>query len=260
MNERRLLPTFIIGGAPRSGTTFLCHALDKHPDVFIAKPYSSPEPKVFMGSRCEPEIYYERYAAFFGDVIDKRVLGEKTSYYLESEEACEMIRRILPDVRMVFIVREPVARAYSNFLWSTKNKLESLSFEEAIEFRGERPSQLPPEKSYARPYDYLERGDYATFAKRYYDAFDRGRVAFFLYEDIQRRPIELFRSIQTYIGVDPIPFDRLDVGYVNSTFDVGPPIHQETEAKLRERMGPWVRRFADLTGLDVSPWGYPGIP
>ena len=41
-------PTFIIGGAPRSGTNFLCHALDRHPAVYMAKPYM-PEPKVFMG-------------------------------------------------------------------------------------------------------------------------------------------------------------------------------------------------------------------
>src|ERR1700736_5930794 len=148
------LPTFIIGGAPRSGTTFLAQALDLHPDVAIARPVI-PEPKVFFGPPRDQGWYYRRYQELFGAAAGKRARGEKTSNYLESEIACARIATFLPHVRMLFILREPVARAYSNYLWTKKNGLETLSFEEAVELEGKRPSPLPPEKSHARPYDYL---------------------------------------------------------------------------------------------------------
>src|SRR5688572_30906922 len=124
------LPDFIIGGAPRSGTTFLCHALEKHPAVFIARPYI-PEPKVFMGKEQSIPTYLARYKSFFAAARPGQVLGEKTSYYLESEQACRLIRQATPGVRLVFIVREPVARAYSNYLRSKHNGLETLPFAEA---------------------------------------------------------------------------------------------------------------------------------
>ena len=149
----RARPTFIIGGAPRAGTNFLCHALDRHPDVYVAKPYM-PEPKVFMGAEQPRPEYARRYAALFAAAGARTALGEKTSYYLENEAACTLIRRHLPDVHMLFVVREPVARAYSNYLWTKKNGLESLAFEEAVRLEGRRPSPLPPlpaESSYNQP-------------------------------------------------------------------------------------------------------------
>jgi hypothetical protein len=252
----RNAPDFIIGGAPRSGTTFLLEALDRHPDIYMARPFR-PEPKVFMGPPQTGEAYRTRYAELFAGAGDERVLGEKTTNYFESEVCCQRIASHLPGVRTVFLVREPVARAYSNYLWSRKNSLETLGFEEAIEREGQRPSPLPPEKAHARPFDYLIRGDYATFAERYYAAMGRERVAFFLYEDIEAHPDALLGAVQRFIGVEPLPADRLDVGVVNSARDEGPPIDPRTEHTLRRRMAPLVRRFAELTGLDVRAWGYP---
>jgi hypothetical protein len=252
-------PAFIIGGAPRSGTSFLCRALDRHPEVYMAKPLV-PEPKVFMGPPQPRETYRARYAELFAGASGQRVLGEKTTNYFESEVCCERIAAHLPGVRMLFIVREPVARAYSNYLWSRKNRLETLTFEEAIALEGRRPSPLPPEKAHARPFDYLVRGDYATFARRYYAALGRDRVAFFLYEHIPARLDALLREVQQFIGVEPLPAEWLDVGVVNSARQEGPPIDGETERRLRARMAPLVHRFAALTGLDLGAWGYATEP
>ncbi|MFO0968016.1 MAG: sulfotransferase [Gemmataceae bacterium] len=249
------LPTFIIGGAPRSGTTYLAEALARHPDVYMARPFI-PEPKVFMGPRQPSAVYAERYRALFAPANGHRLLGEKTSYYLENPDLCGAIRAVAPEVKLVFIVREPVARAYSNYLWSTKNGLEKLSFEEALEREGERANPLPEEKAYARPFDYIIRGDYAELAQPYFDAFGRDCVRFFLFEDIALRPEALMRSLQAFIGAEPMPFQQLDVGVVNSAKDVGPPIDRGVEQRLRERLRPAVERFAMLTGLDIAAWGY----
>jgi hypothetical protein len=249
------LPHFIIGGAPRSGTTYLASALARHPDVFMARPFT-PEPKVFMGPRQPPEVYADRYRSLFAAANGHRLLGEKTSYYLENPDLRGPIEAVAPGVKMIFIVREPVARAYSNYLWSTKNGLETLSFEDAVAREGERSSPLPAERSYARPFDYLVRGDYAELSKPYLDAFGRDRVSFFLHENLALRPAALLRELQEFIGAHPLPFEKLDVGVVNSAKEAGAPIDGRTEKRLRERMRPAVERFAALTGLDIGPWGY----
>lgn len=254
--DRALRPTFIIGGAPRSGTTLLCHLLERHPDVYIIQPYI-PEPKVFVIPNDDGKgEYLRRYAQAFGCAGSRRALGEKTSYYLENEDAARRIAETLGQVRMLFIVREPVQRAYSNYLWSRKNGIETLSFEEALRLEGTRPNPLGEARAYARPFDYLIRGDYATFAERYFSRFGREAVKFVLYEDLERRPTGIMQEIQTFIGVDPVPMDAQALGRINAARETGAPLDAGLEASLRARMAPLVRRFADVTGLDVLPWGY----
>jgi hypothetical protein len=255
MADRVLVPDVIIGGAPRSGTTFLIQALDRHPEVYVAKPIV-PEPKVFFGPVLDADGYHRRYAQLFGGADAAQVLVEKTTNYFESSRACALIRQHLPRVRLLFMLREPVARAYSNYLWSKKNGLETLPFEEAVALEGRRQSPLPPEKAHARPYDYLIRGDYATFAQAYLDAFGRENVGFFLYEDIERHPEKLLADIQQFLGVSPLPFERLNVGVVNSARELGPDLDPRLHALLKERMAPAVYRLAALTGMDLSAWGY----
>jgi hypothetical protein len=267
MEDGPIWPHFIIGGAPRSGTTFLCQALARHPCIHMARPFV-PEPKVFFGPERDVAWYQARYAELFGHTSEVcetfgvsttsgRLRGEKTANYLESDLACERIGRFLPAVKMIFLFREPVARAYSNYLWSKKNGLETLTFEEAIAREGTRPSPFGPDKAHARPFDYLSRGDYAPFARRYLDALGRGRVAFFLYEEIATNPAGLLGRVQRFLGVERLALDKLNVGIVNSARDMGPELDRDLQARLKERMTPLVQTFAELSGLDLSLWQYP---
>jgi len=248
------LPAFIIGGAPRSGTTYLATGLARHPQVRMAQPLI-PEPKVFMTYEQSESFYFDRYRALFDGAPQAAICGEKTSYYLESSQARDLIHKLLPEVRLLFIVREPVARAYSNYLWTRKNGLETLSFEDAIASEG-RVSPLPPEKAYVRPFDYLSRSHYAALARPYLNLFGPDRVRFLLYEDIALRPARLWEEIQMFLGLAPVAWKILDAGVVNSASDSGDAIRSETLADLREHMRPLVDDFHQLTHLDLSSWGY----
>jgi hypothetical protein len=250
-----LVPDFIVGGAPRSGTTYLAHALDTHPDIEMAKPWR-PEPKVFLRPADGAAVFRAQYAQWFGPEHAAVLRGEKTTNYFESAEAPARVATALPEVRLVFLLREPVARAYSNWLWSRMNGLEDLPFAEAIELEGDREDPLPEEQAHARPHDYLGRGDYARFGRRWFDALGQERVGFWLYEDLFTRTSDVLESIQDFVGAEPRPLPGRPGGLVNEARSTGAEIDPELEAQLRERMAPLVNDLADLTGLDLSPWRY----
>lgn len=252
------LPSFIIGGAPRSGTTFLCHVLDKHPEVYMAKPFS-PEPKICLNAD-EQGIkgYHYQYHTLFKDVKNEKALGEKSSAYLENETALERLKNVFANhsIRFLFIVREPVKRAYSNYVRSFNNGLETLNFSEAVSLEGKRLDPFPPEKSYVRPFDYLSRGDYGKFAERYFSAFGRENVKFVLFENIVLTPDDFYFDIQNFIQVDPLPRAQLETAPVNASDKTDLLLASHLEATLREQMRPKVEHFASVTGLDIGAWGY----
>src|SRR5258708_10009769 len=88
------LPDFLIGGAPRSGTTWLYCLLDRHPAVYMAKPVT-PEPKFFL-----VDHLYEKglpfYSTWFADAAPRRLTGEKSTDYLESARAAKPSAHDLP--------------------------------------------------------------------------------------------------------------------------------------------------------------------
>lgn len=250
------LPDVIIGGAPRSGTTFLCHVLEHHPEIFVARPFV-PEPKVCMTPASDGATgYRSRYRALFAKARADQLLVEKTSYYLENQQAFDRLRDTLPSCRFVFILREPVSRAYSNYLWSKRNGLEKLDFRDALRLEGERASPLPPERGYARPFDYLSRGNYGLFARRYIQAFGRTSILLLLYEDIALRPRHLYGELARFCEAALRPEVMTEVGIVNATEESGFPLSETEIAELRRRVKPWVADFAAISGLDVGVWGY----
>lgn len=254
--RRAPLPDIVIGGAPRSGTTFLCELLAKHPDVFVARPFI-PEPKVLMTPHPDGDAgLLQRYARLFDAAPPGTVRIEKTSYMLENDDARERFVRLLPQARVVFILREPISRAYSNWLWSRKNGLETLSFREAIAAEGRRQSPLPPERAYARPFDYMTRAQYARFSRSWISSIGRERIAFFIFEDAIARPDAFAARLQDFVGVDRLPWSALATGVVNANDPAPAGLDAQFAAELRQRIGSEMRRFAEITGLDVGVWGY----
>jgi hypothetical protein len=251
------VPDVVIGGAPRSGTTFLCQVLDKHPQIFVAKPFI-PEPKVCMTLPPAGDVgLLANYASLFAAAPPDAVLVEKTSYYFENAAARERLVRLLPKARFVFLLREPVTRAYSNWSRTRVQGLETLPFEEVIELdECSRPIPLPPELAYARPFDYLTRGRYGTFAKAWIEAVGRCRVFFDLFETAVTAPESFVERLQNFVGVEPLPWSRLSTGRINAGQDDVTALDPTLAARLRRRFLPEVEQVARLTGLDVTPWGY----
>jgi len=247
------LPDFIIGGAPRAGTTWLYHLLARHPGVHMAAPVR-PEPKFFLVD----ELYargLEHYSqAWFAAAAPAKLCGEKSSNYLESAAAARRIARDLPGARLVFALRDPVARAWSNYLWSRMNGMEGETFERALELEEERERSLDAAQRFSRPHAYFSRGLYADLLQPWFDCLPRERILCVRFEDILERPRALAERLHEFLGLPPRAADTEDLGVVNASGAESAAIERSTRQALRRRYEGPNRRLAALLGPEFGSW------
>ena len=245
-------PTFLIAGAPRSGTTWLYYLLDRHPDVYMAKPVR-PEPKFFLVDELYERGFQHYVDTWFDGSTAYAAAGEKSTNYLESAAAAERIHRHLPDVKLVFILRDPAQRAYSNWAWSRMNRMETLDFETALEQEEERERTLPPPLRYARPHAYFSRGLYASMLRRYLELFRREQILCLKFEDIILKPGDLACRLHRFLEVAPRPDDTLDLDVVNPS-EAGDAMSDDLRRRLRRRYAPATRELVALLGREFEDW------
>jgi len=247
------LPDFIIGGAPRSGTTWLYELLDRHPDVYMAKPVK-PEPKFFL-----VDHLYEKGLQFYSDTwfaqaAEWQLAGEKSTDYLESRAAAERIAHDLPYVKLVFILRDPADRAYSNYLWTRMNGIETEDFETALRLEPERERTLPEKWKFARPFSYFSRGLYADLLAEYFARFRREQMLILRFEDIDQRPAVLADRLHRFLGVAPRPDDVDGLGVINPSENRGETLNAASRRQLMARYADSNRRLAEMLGPDFTLW------
>jgi hypothetical protein len=106
---RRRLPDFIVAGAPRSGTTWLYMLAQRHPQLAMAQPMA-PEPKFFLVDELWQRGLDYYSSKWFEPLPAGRLLGEKSANYLESPVVAARMLSVLPRVKLVFLLRNPVDR------------------------------------------------------------------------------------------------------------------------------------------------------
>jgi sulfotransferase family protein len=247
------LPDFLIGGAPRSGTTWLYRLLDRHPDVYMARP-AAPEPKFFLVDEVyEKGIeFYSR--TWFADAGGARISGEKSTDYLESAVAASRIARDLPGAKLVFILREPVDRAYSNYSWTRMNGLETETFETALALEEQRERDLPARQRFTRPYSYFSRGLYADLLQPYLDRFPSEQRLILKFEDVVAAPERLAGRLHRFLGVAERPADARGLGVVNASEKSADGLKAETRRELARRYAEPNVRLKELLGSEFDVW------
>lgn len=209
------LPNFIIIGAAKSGTTSLYSYLNQHPQVFVS---SKKEPNFFafkdlelppfsgpVNSRILYEKIYkysitdiERYRALFREVSDEKAIGEASVRYLYFPQAAARIKKYIPRVKLIVILRNPINRLYSHYLMmKEKYNLEPLSLAKALEQENERIRN-----NWGWDWHYTQLGMYYRQLKCYLDLFEREQIKIFLYEDFCLDPVGVVQDICRHIGVD----------------------------------------------------------
>jgi len=196
------LPDFLVIGAYKSGSTALQESLRAHPDIFL--PPKGPSffafdeaPTIDRPLPAETVRDWDAYRALFAAAPGGAVRGEVSPEYLANPWACGRIRARLPEVKLVALLRNPVERAYSDYLMYVRDGLEQEDFGTALDAQEERRRAGAP-TGY-----YLETGFYGRQLRPYFEAFPRERIQVHLFEDFAADPEAVLRSLFAFLGVDP---------------------------------------------------------
>ncbi|MEM7004894.1 MAG: sulfotransferase [Pseudomonadota bacterium] len=210
-------PDFIIGGAPKCGTTSLHFILDQHKEIAL------PEEEIFYFGTDDPIVhpdfffrdgkdlsYYDnrpknkarldQYAAKFEPLADVPFVGEDSTSYLLSATAAFQIQALLPQVRLIFMLRDPVARAYSQYWHWVKSGRAVCGFEDAI-----------------TRYPIIILGStYLAPLKTYFDILGPDRIQTVLFEDLIANKQKVVDSVTDFIGAPRMEVDS-DASWFNRT-------------------------------------------
>ena len=214
-------PDFLVIGAPKAGTTALHAALAQHPQVFTSTP---KEPKYWLCDDAPPPAWRgpgdahsqqewiwrrDEYERLFAAAQPHQVRGESTPFYLWSRGAHRRLADSLPDVRLITVVRDPIDRAYSNWmhLWSDGLEPEAV-FVRAFGRQDERVTA-----GWAPFWRYRELGLYGEQLEHLFKHVDRERVLVLRYRDVIDEPVATVDRACRFLGieeghVDTIPRDN----------------------------------------------------
>ncbi|MEM9565491.1 MAG: sulfotransferase [Actinomycetota bacterium] len=198
-------PSFFVIGAYRSGTTTLYRMLRQHPGVFLPL---EKEPN-WLAVEDNPEashILRERsvadrvaYEALYADRRADQVPGDISPEYLRNPHVAGHLASVAPGARLVAVLRNPVDRAWSDFLLHRRDGNETC--ETLVEALGQQSARTT--NGDHRAGHYLDSGLYATQLRRYLDHFPADQLQVHLFEDLKTDLDGTMRSIFAHIGVDP---------------------------------------------------------
>jgi hypothetical protein len=205
------LPNFIVIGAQKSGTTALYYHLRSHPQVYMS-PVKEPQffapdlagPSAGPGDRASFRVQdIDAYRVLVSGVRGEAALGEASVAYLYSSVAARRIAEIVPGVRLIAVLRNPVDRAHSNYLHLIRDGREPCrDFASALAAEDDRRRQ-----GWSANWHYRAKGYYGRQIARYLDVFPRERLRIYLYDDFAERPREVLEDIARFLDVEPV-FDQ----------------------------------------------------
>lgn len=201
------LPNFLLIGAAKAGTTSLHRYLRQHPQVFLPErktprffgvpPNGWPAVPGRVNSKPllpGPQMNLAKYESLFAGVTTEKAIGE-ASGYLWTLEAPSGIRALLPQVKLLAVLRQPADRAFSLFLMTRRLGMEPCrTFAAAWRVSPQRQKLPPPRLVYGLD-------GYTPALRRYYELFPREQIRVWLYDDLVADPPRLLREMFGFLGV-----------------------------------------------------------
>lgn len=178
----------------KSGTTSLNYYLKQHPDIFMS-PFK--EPRYFAYDPFDPNHQSENglnfpiktldaYADLFADAPPTATVGEVSPHYMISPVAPQRICATVPDVKLIFSLRDPVRRAYSVYWHAVRVGQE----------------KRPPEEAFTADDYRVRNGRYFELLQPWYERFKPSQIMVILFDDLAADPLSVYQDLCRYIGVD----------------------------------------------------------
>jgi len=241
------LPDFLGIGAQKAGTTWLYENLRCHPGIFL----SHPKELHYFDETFHRSLRF--YASHF-EPGRHQVKGEITpAYSILPIERIRFIRTILPTVRLIFIMRNPSERAWSQavmeLVTKKKKKLEEITDSEF--------------KTYFKSEHCMRRSDYLTILDNWLSVFPREQLYIGFFEDITNRPQELLSDVFSHIGVSgKVDWTRFPVDQV--VLPHTGPVHRHQSSRthvrpllrafLEQMYKPDIERLYERFGRPIAGW------
>lgn len=271
-------PDFLVIGSQKAGTTTVHRALEAHPDAWVPP---LKDLNVFSADGDPPDAA-AAYQRHFADAPPGALIGETSPAYLVHPRAPARIRRALPDVKLVVLIREPIARAVSQYWDSRRWLVADRPFAEYA-----RPPLSPVWR--AGSPGYISRGCYAIYLERYRALFPPAQIKVLQFERMLREPAGFWGELFGFLGLAPIDvpaaahnrrslFDNpayravFERPALNRWLPPGarrllrrgprvpfdrPPLDAATREALLRFYAPWNRRLEALLGVELG-WPGPG--
>jgi hypothetical protein len=178
-----MLPTFLIIGAQKAGTTALWQYVRTHPQVFMPE---EKEVAYFGGAWSRGLAWYE---SFFADAGDAVARGEAATDYSKCHRfrVPERIKSLIPDVKLIYLLRHPLERMYSQYLYMRETGRETR----------------PITQAFLEDLDYLHTSRYAYQLERHLECFSREQILLLRSEDLLTNRLATVQRVFEFIGVDP---------------------------------------------------------
>jgi hypothetical protein len=200
------LPNFLVIGAPKSGTTSLYRYLKSHPEIYLSpikepRYFAFPDTRpVFVGPhRTLPVVWkIADYRRLFEARTTQPVAGEMSPLYLYHQCSPGAIHKLIPNAKLIAILRDPAERAYSHFCHNRRDGLEPLAdFAAALDAEEKRIA-----KGWYSKYHYRNHGYYARQLRRYLELFPREQMLILVYDDMVADCPGFLKRICSFLGVD----------------------------------------------------------
>lgn len=250
---------FFIIGAMRTGTTYLSTVLDEHPEIEMAKPFS-PEPKYFVKKTLNEPFDEQDYTkAFFKK--NTAIRGEKTVFYNEIESAVQYISTYLPNSRIIYILRDPILRAISNYYFTVENGsgVETLGINEALRLESEqRCEHFDRTKFTTCPLRHIGKGEYIDKIEMLHRYFPKDQIRLLIHEEIIGN-LETVQSIYQFVGADsnfiPTQLNNfINAGVRLKADKIYEIVSSETLDYLKKHFEPFNERLFKHLGRRIEFW------
>jgi hypothetical protein len=248
----------VIIGAQKAGTTSIYQWLNEHPHVVA---HDKEIGYFSQNYRRGPDWYRSHFPLqwtckqFIAEHGRPLITGEATPEYLLDPHTPERMAQLIPDVRLIVSLRNPVDRAYSQFQMNRRRGLEPIdSFADALALedpRFEGPGSRPrarQDRRMGKWTHYLGRGRYADALSRWFQTFPRERFCILSSDDLAREPAAAVAALESFLGLAPHPRAALEP-YNTGSY---PPLQGPTRAALVDYFRPHNERLYALLGRDFG--------
>ena len=217
------LPNFLVIGVTKAGTTALYHHLKAHPEVYMS-PVKEPDFFSYEGKRRGPSfrrdasiIRLEDYCALFEGVRDEKAIGEASPRYIYSPVAPVRIQELIPEARLIVLLRHPVERAYSHYMMMMNSS--AFNYNPFVPFFREKAQSLETWSQQPLACYGFRHSFYHDCLQRYFDRFPGDQICIHLFDDYVTEPRSVLSDIYRFIGVEEGFVPDLETRY-NPTFGI----------------------------------------